>query len=200
MLTGVSHDLRTILTRFRLQLAVAGSGMDTEAIEKDIDDMQSMLEGYLAFARSEAAEDTGYFDLASYFDKLRDEAKLHKRKLETALEGASEVQVRPNAFGRLLSNVTGSAFRYASNVRIEARHHAGQLVVTVDDDGHGIPEDMREDVFKPFVRLDSARNQDASGTGLGLSIARDIARSHGGDIELSDSPMGGLRATIRVPA
>ena len=200
MLTGVSHDLRTILTRFRLQLAVAGSGMDTEAIEKDIDDMQSMLEGYLAFARSEAAEDTGYFDLASYFDKLRDEAKLHKRKLETALEGASEVQVRPNAFGRLLSNVTGNAFRYASNVRIEAHHHPGQLVVTVDDDGPGIPEDMREDVFKPFVRLDSARNQDASGTGLGLSIARDIARSHGGDIELSDSPMGGLRATIRVPA
>ena len=81
-----------------------------------------------------------------------------------------------------------------------AHHHPGQLVVTVDDDGPGIPEDMREDVFKPFVRLDSARNQDASGTGLGLSIARDIARSHGGDIELSDSPMGGLRATIRVPA
>jgi two-component system osmolarity sensor histidine kinase EnvZ len=200
MLTGISHDLRTILTRFRLQLAVLGPKVDTTAMEQDIDDMQSMLEGYLAFARSEAAEDPGRFDLAEYFEKLREEAKLRKRKLATELAGEPEVHVRPNAFRRLLSNLIGNAFRYARNVKVTARHQRGTLTVTVDDDGPGIPANMREDVFKPFVRLDTARNLDATGTGLGLSIARDIARSHGGDVTLDESPMGGLRAVVKVPA
>jgi two-component system osmolarity sensor histidine kinase EnvZ len=199
MLTGVSHDLRTILTRFKLQLALAGKKLDTTALNQDIDDMQSMLEGYLAFARGEAAEDTGRFDLQTYFDKLSEEARLRKRGLATSIAGKPEVQVRPNAFSRLLGNVTGNAFRYARNVKVSALHTRGALTVTVDDDGPGIPVERREDVFKPFVRLDAAR-QDAGGTGLGLAIARDIARSHGGDITLDDSPMGGLRAVIKVPA
>ncbi|WP_244743550.1 MULTISPECIES: ATP-binding protein [unclassified Mesorhizobium] len=199
MLTGVSHDLRTILTRFKLQLALAGKKLDTTALNQDIDDMQSMLEGYLAFARGEAAEDTGRFDLQTYFDKLSEEARLRKRGLATSIAGRPEVQVRPNAFSRLLGNVIGNAFRYARNVRVNALHTRGALTVTVDDDGPGIPFDRREDVFKPFLRLDAAR-QDAGGTGLGLAIARDIARSHGGDITLDDSPMGGLRAVIKVPA
>jgi two-component system osmolarity sensor histidine kinase EnvZ len=110
------------------------------------------------------------------------------------------VLVRPTAFARLLSNVVGNAFRYAKAVEVRAIHGRGALVVTVDDNGPGIPPAKREEVFKPFVRLDAARNQDAGGTGLGLSIARDIARSHGGDITLEDSPLGGLRAVIRVPA
>jgi two-component system osmolarity sensor histidine kinase EnvZ len=110
------------------------------------------------------------------------------------------VHVRPNAFARLLSNVIGNAFRYARTVEINADHRGGSLLVTIDDDGPGIPPEKREEVFKPFLRLDEARNLDASGTGLGLSIARDIARSHGGDISLEDGPLGGLRAVIRVPA
>jgi two-component system, OmpR family, osmolarity sensor histidine kinase EnvZ len=200
MLTGVSHDLRTILTRFKLQLALGGSKLDREALDQDIDDMQSMLEGYLAFARGEAAEDTGVFDLQAYLDKLGEEAKLRKRKLESTLSGSPVIHVRPNAFARLLSNVVGNAFRYAKSVRVTARHGRGTLLITVDDDGPGIPAEKRGEVFKPFVRLDEARNQDSGGTGLGLSIARDIAHSHGGDIQLDDSPMGGLRAIIRVPA
>ena len=200
MLTGVSHDLRTILTRFRLQLALAGKKMDVVALDKDIDDMQSMLEGYLAFARSEAGEDTGSFDLKEYFAKLALEARLRKCALTTSISGPEEVQVRPSAFSRLLANVVGNAFRYATNVKVSALHTRGALKVIVDDDGPGIPADRREDVFKPFFRLDEARNQDAGGTGLGLSIARDIARSHGGDIALDDSPMGGLRAVVKVPA
>jgi two-component system osmolarity sensor histidine kinase EnvZ len=199
MLTGVSHDLRTILTRFKLQLALAGKKLDTTALNQDIDDMQSMLEGYLAFARGEAAEDTGRFDLKTYLDKLSEEARLRKRGLATSIAGKPEVQVRPHAFSRLLGNVIGNAFRYAGNVKVSALHTRGALIVTVDDDGPGIPAERREDVFKPFVRLDAAR-QDAGGTGLGLAIARDIARSHGGDIMLDDSPMGGLRAVIKVPA
>ncbi len=162
--------------------------------------MQSMLEGYLAFARGEAGEDTGTLDMAAFLEKLGEEARLRKRKLAVSLSGNPDVQVRPNAFSRLLSNVVGNAFRYAKNVEITATHARGSLLVIVDDDGPGIPAAKRDDVFKPFVRLDAARNQDASGTGLGLSIARDIARSHGGDITLGDSPMGGLRAIIRVPA
>jgi two-component system osmolarity sensor histidine kinase EnvZ len=200
MLTGVSHDLRTILTRFRLQLALAGKKVDTAALNKDIDDMQSMLEGYLNFARGEALEDTGRFDLAAYFDKLRHEAGLRGSSLTATIKGKSEIHVRPNAFARLLANVVGNAFRYASNVAIAAVHAEGTLTITIDDDGPGIPPEKREDVFKPFVRLDVARNQDDSGTGLGLAIARDIARSHGGDIALEDSPMGGLRAVVKVPA
>jgi two-component system, OmpR family, osmolarity sensor histidine kinase EnvZ len=108
--------------------------------------------------------------------------------------------VRPAAFTRLMSNLVGNAFRYARTVHVHATHTLGSLTVVIDDDGPGIPAEKREHVFKPFVRLDGARNQDASGTGLGLSIARDIARSHGGDIMLGDSPMGGLRATVRLPA
>ena len=192
---------RTILTRFKLQLALAGGKPETKAaLNQDIDDMQSMLEGYLAFARGEASEDAGRFDLEAYFQKLGEEATLRKRKLSTALAGDPDVHVRPNAFARLLSNVVGNAFRYAKTVEISANHGRGSLVVTIDDDGPGIPLEKREEVFKPFVRLDEARNLDASGTGLGLSIARDIARSHGGDIMLDDSPLGGLRAVIKVPA
>ena len=200
MLSGVSHDLRTILTRFKLQLALAGSKPDVEAFNRDIDDMQSMLEGYLEFARGEAAEDPGRFDLAGYFETLAKEAKLRKRSLTTSLAGDPTIHVRPKAFTRLLSNVAGNALRYAKNVKVDAVHTKGSLTVVIDDDGPGIPAASREDVFKPFVRLDEARNLDDSGTGLGLSIARDIARSHGGDITLDDSPMGGLRAIVRVPA
>ncbi|TPI36181.1 two-component sensor histidine kinase [Mesorhizobium sp. B3-1-9] len=201
MLTGVSHDLRTILTRFKLQLALAGGKSETKAaLNQDIDDMQSMLEGYLSFARGEGAEDTGRFDLETYFQKLGEEAQLRGCKLTTALTGDPTVHVRPNAFARLLSNVIGNAFRYAKTVEVHANHGRGSLTVIIDDNGPGIAPDKREEVFKPFLRLDEARNLDASGTGLGLSIARDIARSHGGDIGLEDSPLGGLRAVIKVPA
>ena len=184
----------------RPQLAVSGAKADTEALNQDVNDMQAMLEGYLSFARGEALEDPGGFDLTVYFEKLAEEAKLRKRALSTSLTGDPDIHVRPNAFNRLLSNVVGNAFRYAKNVRVSATHTRGWLTMIIDDDGPGIPAESREDVFKPFMRLDTARNLDASGTGLGLSIARDIARSHGGDIVLEDSPMGGLRAIVRIPA
>jgi len=200
MLTGVSHDLRTILTRFRLQLALRGTKAGREALDKDIDDMESMLEGYLSFARGEAGEDTGQFDMAAFLHEMAEEARMRERKLTTSLSGNPDVHVRPNAFSRLLSNVVGNAFRYAGTVHVAATHARGSLLVIVDDDGPGIAPEQREEVFKPFVRLDDARNQDATGTGLGLAIARDIARSHGGDITLDDSPLGGLRVIVRVPA
>ncbi len=200
MLTGVSHDLRTILTRFKLQLALSAPDIDTEALEQDIADMQNMLEGYMAFARGEGAEEAGAFDLEAFFARLGEEARLRKRKLTTRISGPAEVNVRPNAFSRLIANLVGNAFRYARKVDLTAVHAARTLTITIDDDGPGIPAAMREEVFKPFFRLDEARNQNAGGTGLGLSIARDIARSHGGDITLDDSPLGGLRAVVKLPA
>ena len=200
MLTGVSHDLRTILTRFKLQLALAGNNPDLQGLNKAVEDMQTMLEGYLSFARGDAEEDVGEVRLSDLFDRLAMEAELHERAFSYGIDGEDAVLVRPNAFRRLVGNLVSNALRYAKTVRVEARHRAKWLTITIDDDGPGIPEKAREDVFKPFFRLDEARNLDASGTGLGLAIALDIARSHGGDVTLSDSPMGGLRATIRVPA
>lgn len=200
MLTGVSHDLRTILTRFRLQLALAGNNPDLDSLNQDVDDMQNMLEGYLAFARGEAEEDVGQLKLSDLMTRLAAEAELHGKTLTTSIEGEDEVRVRPNAFTRLVANLASNAYRYANRVNIDARHSAKWVTITVDDDGPGIPERSREDVFKPFFRLDEARNLDSSGTGLGLAIARDIARSHGGNVTLGDSPLGGLRAIVRVPA
>ncbi|WEZ82952.1 ATP-binding protein [Rhizobium sp. 32-5/1] len=200
MLTGVSHDLRTILTRFKLQLALAGNSPDLDNLNQDVEDMQSMLEGYLAFARGEAEEDLGELRLNDLMIRLQAEAELHGKVLTTAVEGDDLIRVRPNAFTRLVANLASNAYRYANTVHIDARHGGKWLTITVDDDGPGIPERSRDDVFKPFFRLDEARNLDSSGTGLGLAIARDIARSHGGNVTLSDSPLGGLRAVIRVPA
>jgi two-component system osmolarity sensor histidine kinase EnvZ len=113
--------------------------------------------------------------------------------------GQPIVTVRPAAFKRCLGNLVSNAARHAASVSITGHRDHRWLTVTVDDNGPGIPPHLREDVFKPFLRLDDARNQDEGGSGLGLAIARDIARSHGGDISLSDSPLGGLRASVRVP-
>jgi two-component system osmolarity sensor histidine kinase EnvZ len=110
------------------------------------------------------------------------------------------VKVRPQAYKRCLVNLVRNACRHGDRVAIAGNHADGQLVVTVDDDGPGVPPEEYEAIFKPFYRLDDARNLDESGTGLGLSIARDIARSHGGDIALDKSPLGGLRATVTIPA
>ena len=199
MLSGVSHDLRTILTRFRLQLAIAEDMKDLESLNRDVDDMNAMLDGYLDFARGQAEEAEGELDLTALLRQLEETAALHGKTLTSSVEGPGRVKVRPNAFGRLITNLAANAWRHAGAVRIEAHNSARFLTVTIDDDGPGIAETMREEVFKPFFRLDEARNLDASGTGLGLAIARDIARGHGGDVTLSDSPMGGLRATVRVP-
>ncbi|BCH54943.1 sensor histidine kinase [Agrobacterium vitis] len=199
MLTGVSHDLRTILTRFKLQLALAGDNPDLEPLNEDVEAMQTMLEGYMAFAKGEAEENFGPFSLKDMMEKISADYRLHGKAFSYAIEGDEQIRVRPNAFWRLVGNLAANGRRYANTMHVEARHGAKWLTIVFDDDGPGIPSQSRDDVFKPFFRLDEARNQDASGTGLGLAIARDIARSHGGNVTLGDSPLGGLRATIRIP-
>lgn len=200
MLNGVSHDLRTILTRFKLSLALIGKGDEIEDLRRDVDEMSRMLEGYLAFARGDAGEQAVETDLRALVEELVGDAMRHGHPATVRIEGDATVIVRPDAFRRMLSNLLSNAARYGERIAVDAVHEGRWLTVTVDDDGPGIPEAMREEVFKPFVRLDEARNQDEGGSGLGLAIARDIARAHGGDISLDDSPLGGLRATVRLPA
>ena len=199
MLAGVSHDLRTVLTRFRLQLALLGNGPEIEALETDVGEMQAMLEAYLAFARGDGDEEAAPTDVADMLAAIQSEAERAGFGIGQSFEGEPLVILRPNAFKRCIVNLVGNACRFGDTVEIIARHSQGWLTITVDDDGPGIPEDERDNVFRPFYRLDRARNQDEGGTGLGLAIARDIARSHGGDIRLDASPRGGLRAVIRIP-
>ena len=199
MLAGVSHDLRTVLTRFKLELALLGDAPETEAIKKDVDEMAAMLEAYLAFARGDTGEQSAPTDISLLLDELKLDTERHGHRASVAFHGQPIVTVRPAAFKRCLANLVSNAARFASAVAITGHRDHRWLTVTVDDDGPGIPAQMREEVFKPFLRLDDARNQDEGGTGLGLAIARDIARSHGGDITLGNSPLGGLRATVKVP-
>ncbi|RDI59210.1 ATP-binding protein [Microvirga subterranea] len=200
MLNGVSHDLRTILTRFKLSLVFLDQTPEVEDLKRDVDEMSRMLEGYLAFARGDAGEQAVETDLRLLLQELQSDAERQGYGLALDIIGDPIVTVRPDAFRRLLFNLVANAARHGDRVEISANHETRWLVLHVDDDGPGIAPEMREEVFKPFVRLDEARNQDEGGSGLGLAIARDIARSHGGDITLSESPLGGLRATVRLPA
>jgi two-component system osmolarity sensor histidine kinase EnvZ len=199
MLNGVSHDLRTILTRFKLSLAVLPEGPDAEAMQKDVEEMQRMLEAYLAFARGAGAETAAATDMNALLLELKSDAERHGHPTRVSLAGDPVATVRPDSFKRCLTNLVANAQRYGANIAIEAVREQRFLTIHVDDDGPGIPPEKREEVFRPFLRLDEARNQDYGGTGLGLAIARDIARAHGGDISLSTSPLGGLRASLRIP-
>jgi two-component system osmolarity sensor histidine kinase EnvZ len=199
MLAGVSHDLRTILTRFKLELALIGDSPEVEAMRKDVDEMNAMLEAYLAFARGDSGEQAQPTDMKAALEELRCDAERHGHAATVVFHGQPMVTVKPAAFKRCLANLVSNAARYADTIAITGHRDHRYLSISVDDDGPGIPPTMREEVFKPFLRLDDARNQDEGGTGLGLAIARDIARSHGGDIMLGDSPLGGLRATVRIP-
>jgi two-component system, OmpR family, osmolarity sensor histidine kinase EnvZ len=199
MLNGVSHDLRTVLTRFKLSLALMGEGEEAQELQKDVAEMQRMLEAYLAFARGAAGESAVKVDMTEFLEELRFDAERDGYDVRIAYSGDPMVALRPDAFKRCLANLIGNAENHGKQVVVEAVRDKRFLTIHVDDDGPGIPLEHREDVFRPFFRIDQARNQNIGGTGLGLAIALDIARSHGGDISLSDSPMGGLRATLRVP-
>lgn len=199
MLAGVSHDLRTILTRFKLELELAGKGPETEAMKRDVDEMARMLEAYLSFARGDFGEQSAPTDMGEFIEELRADLERQGHKATVVFHGPPVVTVRAAAFKRCLFNLVSNAGRFGDTINITGHRDHRYLSITVDDDGPGIPKQMREEVFKPFLRLDDAANEDNSGSGLGLAIARDIARAHGGDITLGDSPLGGLRAIVRVP-
>jgi len=205
MLAGVSHDLRTPLTRFKLQLALLGDGPEIEEMRADIAEMERMLEDYLEFARGHQGEASEETDLAELIEEVRTDAQRKGHELRLEMHGNLVLQLRRHAFKRCLTNIVDNACKHAAHVWVTAirdtedADKGGGIDIIVDDDGSGIPEDQLEEVFRPFYRLDAARNLQDGGSGLGLAIARDIARGHGGDITLTRSPMGGLRAIIHVP-
>ncbi|MFN7178566.1 ATP-binding protein [Hyphomonas sp.] len=196
MLAGVSHDLRTPLTRLKLALAMMGETDDIRAARADLDDMAMMLDEYLAFARGEEGDERKLFDLAQV---VRDVAASMGAQLPVS--GAERMMVtgRPLAIKRAVANLMSNAVKYAANARVLLVDGPHWAEVVIDDDGPGIPPERQEEAFRPFSRLDDARSQNQPGSGLGLTLARDTARAHGGDVRLLPSPMGGLRAVLRVP-
>lgn len=201
LLAGVSHDLRTILTRFKLQLAMAGESEGMKDMRIDVDEMQAMLEDYMSFAKGDSSEETSRVNIRQLLRETHKQASHSGKNITLKIpDEIISVPLRRHSFKRAIDNVVSNAIRFAENISIEAIHTKRFLTIRIQDDGPGIPETQREEVFRPFYRLDDARHQDTgTNTGLGLSIARDIIRSHGGDIKLNKSKMGGLRATIRVP-
>jgi two-component system osmolarity sensor histidine kinase EnvZ len=197
MLAGVSHDLRTPLTRLRLALAMlpADGPLATDAAEMtaDVEEMERMITGYLAFARGEQAEQAQPVDLPLMLAELAASARRAGADISVEADEPITLPLRQDAVRRALTNLVDNARRHASRVALSAAAIGRSVLVLVDDDGPGIPPDRRESVFRPF------ESDAAGGTGLGLTIARDIVRAHGGDITLEESPLGGLRARVRLP-
>ncbi|HYD26311.1 ATP-binding protein [Brevundimonas sp.] len=200
LLASVSHDLRTPLTRLRLELALAPPFKRASAMRGDLDEMEHMIDEYLAFARGEAGEAAQMVDIGDLLAVAAEDARRAGAEVVVQVPAGLTASLRPLAIKRALANLAGNAAAHGDHVRLGARGlPSGGLEITVEDDGPGIPDDMHEEAFRPFSRLDASRNQNRKGVGLGLAIARDVARSHGGDITLARSDLGGLRAVIRLP-
>lgn len=199
MLAGVSHDLRTPLTRMKLQLAIMGDIDGRAELDEDVAEMERMVEGYLAFARGEGSEQPEQVDLPALVDEVVTRFRRQGMVIDLHHEGEIVMPLRPDSLARALGNLIGNASRYGGHVWVRVGRRGAAAEVLIDDDGPGIPPDQREEVFKPFTRLEASRNLATGGVGLGLTIARDIVRTHGGDLLLEDSPLGGLRARVRLP-
>ena len=197
MLSGISHDLRTPLTRLKLQLAMMSQKDISLKMSKDIDEMEMMLNSYLQFAKSQVVEDS----VATNINKLLIEISKEKNNKKLHLDLANEIVLvgRKNALKRCFNNLIENGLNYAENVYVKVSKSTNRLNVFIEDDGPGIPINQYKNVFKPFFRLDQSRNQNKSGVGLGMSIAEDIIRSHGGNIELSESQYKGLLIKISLP-
>ena len=202
MLAGVSHDLRTVLTRFKLELALLGDTPEARAMQSDVNEMQHMLEDYLAFAKGDGGEEAKPTNLRELLEEIHEDAQIYGKPIDLKLRKKRQDLVLPlkrQALKRAITNLVSNAARFGDHVVIRAATEGQWVRIEVDDDGPGIPPSERENVFRPFYRIDSARNEDEGNSGLGLAIARDIAKSHGGDIALGESSMGGLRAIISLP-
>jgi len=199
MLAGVSHDLRTPLTRMKLQLAMMNDDDGVADLKTDIADMEHMLEEYLAFVRGEGEEKATQTNITDMLSQIAIQARRKGGNIDLHCEVEIIAAVKTNALKRSLTNFVDNAVRYGGNTSIRAALRGEMVEIVIDDDGPGIPEDKRDEVFKPFVRLDASRNPETGGVGLGMTIARDAIRSHGGEILLEDAPGGGLRVRVSLP-
>ncbi|MGE0254279.1 MAG: ATP-binding protein [Alphaproteobacteria bacterium] len=199
MLAGVSHDLRTPLTRMKLELALLGEEAELGELKRDVAEMERMIEGYLAFARGEGTEAPRPTDVAAL---VVDVARAARRQGVSVDADASEPLVLPlreGAMRRCIANLVDNATTWGRHVVVSARRNGTAVEISVEDDGPGIPPEQREAAFRPFHRLDPSRNPATGGTGLGLAIAREIVLAHGGEISLGTARLGGLRALVRLP-
>ncbi len=198
MLSGISHDLRTPLTRLKLQLAMLKQKEISEKMSKDIDEMEKMLNDYLQFAKTQAQENTNLINLNSMLRLIQQEFNSNKIFFNDN-NVSVELQGRPIALKRSFENVVQNAITYGNKVYIDVQKGNKRALITIEDDGPGIPEDQFKNVFKPFFRLDKSRSLNQSGVGLGLAIVEDIINSHGGNIQLSKSKYNGLQVKISLP-
>ncbi len=199
MLAGVSHDLRTPLTRMKLALALLGDGLAIDELKSDVAEMEKMVQGYLDFARGEGTEAPVETDLPLLLEEVAATARRDGASVSLAAPAEYPLLLRPNALKRCIANLLSNARRHGSHVWLTALPGRNGIDILVDDDGPGVPAEQRELVFRPFYRLDRSRNVATGGVGLGLTIARDVARGHGGDLTLESSPQGGLRARLHLP-
>jgi len=199
LLAGVSHDLRTPLTRMKLELAMQQSSPGVDALKQDVIDMERMVDAYLAFARGEEGEKAVLTDIGKLLTDQVGEALRDGQQIDLHIEDSLEMELRPQSMKRCIANIMSNAGRYATNLSVRAGRRGQDYEIVFDDDGPGIPADKREEVFKPFYRLEESRNQATGGVGLGMTIARDSARGHGGEVLLEDAPGGGLRVRLVLP-
>lgn len=200
LLAGVSADLRAPLARMAGTLDALAPEAEVTELKRDVAEMTRMIDGYLAFIQGGTGEATAPVRLDELFTELAGDARRQGRQITTDAPAGLILQARPQALKRCLANLVDNGLRHGRNVAVSAWPQGDGVKIAVDDDGPGIPPERREDVFRPFVRLDPSRNQATGGIGLGLTIARDVARSHGGDLTLGRAPAGGLRALIYLPA
>lgn len=200
LLAGVSHDLRTPLTRLKLQFALMPPSPEIEDAKRDLADMEETLDEYLTFAKGLAEEAPERVDIGALAQEAAAAAaRAGGAEISVEISGDASTPARGRALKRLLANLIDNAAAHGDKVLVSVKGEANAVLVCVDDNGGGVPEELYEEAFRPFSRLDATRSRNQKGVGLGLAIARDVARSHGGDIQLSQSPLGGLRATLRLP-
>ena len=197
MLSGISHDLRTPLTRMKLQLAFVKDEKISKKLANDITEMEKMLNEYLNFSSLRSVEKTETFDLSELLETIVQ--KYEKKEITTDIPERVYLDGRKNLIQRCLNNLIDNSIKYSEKILISLKKSANNITITVDDDGPGIPKNERENVFKPFYKIDKSRGDSKSSVGLGLSIASDIVRSHGGNILLETSPKDGLRVKIFLP-
>ena len=199
MLAGVSHDLRTPLTRIKLQLAMIEPKEPIKDLENDVIEMEKMIQGYLDFAKGKERVIDNSVNVSDLLRSIISGYRNYHKNIELKSKSGILIHVNSNAFRRAITNIIDNAVRYAKSIVININSTKKNMILTIDDDGIGIPEKQRIEVFKPFYRLDKSRNIESANTGLGLSIAKDIIIGYGGDIHLDNSPLGGLRVVIKMP-
>ena len=197
MLSGISHDLRTPLTRLKLQLAMLKQKDLSEKMSKDIDEMEKMLNDYLQFAKTQTQENTSKIDLEVLFNSIKNQ--FNSEKLNILTKDGIELEARPIALKRSFENVIQNGLTYGNKVFVVIQKGTNRALITIEDDGPGIPVDQYKNVFKPFYRLDKSRSLNQLGVGLGLAIVEDIVNSHGGNIQLGKSKYNGLQVKISLP-